>query len=377
MTATDELATTERPERPAPTTVRKPQGFQTLARAQWKAFIRDKQILFWMLAFPLAFLLLFGLINGGSSSNASRSDVIQVGNVQFVDQMSPQAKQQWDDVFKTTKSTDRAGALEKLKKGNVAAVLEQQGGTLVLHYSTADKVKSATVQGTISSFVNSANLAAAKVRPAVTLQTQQIEDTSLKPIQYLAPGLLGFALAMGGTFGGAMTLVSWRKTKLLRRMRLAPTKPWELVASRVLVSVVISVLQFALFVTVAKLLFGMQLTGAWFMALPLAICGMLVFMSIGLIAGSVSKTEEAASGLANLIVLPMSFLGGAFIPLDFAPDWLKTVANFLPMGHLTKGMMDVMVRGQGAGAALMPMAILLGFTVLFLAIAAKLFRWED
>lgn len=144
-----------------------------------------------------------------------------------------------------------------------------------------------------------------------------------------------------------------------------------------MVSLVIAALQFALFVLVAKLLFGMQLSGAWYMALPLALCGMLVFMAIGLIAGSVSKTEEAASGLANLIVLPMSFLGGAFIPLEFAPDWLKTVANVLPMGHLTEGMKDVMVRGQGASAALLPMAILLGFAVLFMAIAAKLFRWED
>lgn len=376
MTNLDEMTqTTEQPpatQAPA----RKPKGFVTLSRAQWKAFIRDKQILFWMLAFPLAFLLLFGLLNSGGDK-ASRSNVIQVGSVQFLDQMPAQGKQQWDDLFKTTKSTDRAGALDKLKKGDIDAVVEQQGDTLVLHYSNADQVKSATVQGTISSFVDNANLAAAQVKPAITLKTQQVEDASLKPIQYLAPGLLGFALAMGGTFGGAMTLVNWRKTKLLRRMRLAPTRPWELVASRIVVSLVIAVLQFALFVLVAKLLFGMQLSGAWYMALPLALCGMLVFMAIGLIAGSVSKTEEAASGLANLIVLPMSFLGGAFIPLEFAPDWLKTVANVLPMGHLTEGMKDVMVRGQGASAALLPMAILLGFAVLFMAIAAKLFRWED
>lgn len=48
-----------------------------------------------------------------------------------------------------------------------------------------------------------------------------------------------------------------------------------------------------------------------------------------------------------------------------------------PLGQLNKGMLDVMVRGQGPGAALVPMAVLLGFALVFGLIAARLFRWED
>ena len=39
-------------------------------------------------------------------------------------------------------------------------------------------------------------------------------------------------------------------------------------------------------------------------------------------------------------------------------------------------MLDVMVRGEGPSAALVPMAILLGFAVVVTAVAARLFRWE-
>ena len=35
-----------------------------------------------------------------------------------------------------------------------------------------------------------------------------------------------------------------------------------------------------------------------------------------------------------------------------------------------------MVRGGGPGAIVLPIAILLGFTVVLAAIAARLFRWE-
>ena len=67
-----------------------------------------------------------------------------------------------------------------------------------------------------SGIVQAANQAASHKPPAYQLATQQVEDKSLKPIQYLTPGLLGWAIASGATFGAALTLVGWRKKKLLR-----------------------------------------------------------------------------------------------------------------------------------------------------------------
>ena len=58
------------------------------------------------------------------------------------------------------------------------------------------------------------------------------------------------------------------------------------------------------------------------MSIPLIVVGTLAFLSIGLLAGSFAKTPEAAGAIANLIVLPMAFLSGAFFPLDGAPGWL-------------------------------------------------------
>jgi ABC-2 type transport system permease protein len=52
------------------------------------------------------------------------------------------------------------------------------------------------------------------------------------------------------------------------------------------------------------------------------------------------------------------------------------VSDLLPLKHLNQGMLDVMVRGQGAGAALLPMGILAGFAVVVTLLAARLFRWE-
>lgn len=346
-----------------------------LTRAQWHSFWRDKQNWFWLLLFPLMFLVLFGFLfrNAGASS----SDLGVVGDVTFIDELPEDATTVFDELFDVTTYDDRDAALADVRDGEIDAALEEDGSTLVLHYSAADQVVAATVRGTLDGFVQRANQSATGQPPAFVLQAEQVEDESLQPIQFLAPGLLGWAVAMGATFNTAMPLVTWRTSKLLRRLRLTPVRSGALVASRLVVCMTIALLQMAMFLGVGVALFDLQLSGSWWLAIPLVLAGTLAFMSIGMIAGAISRTAEAASGVANVIVLPMAFLSGSFIPLDQAPDWLVTVSKFMPLGHLNEGMLDVMVRGQGPSALVVPIAALLGFAMLFGAIAARLFRWDD
>jgi ABC-2 type transport system permease protein len=73
----------------------------------------------------------------------------------------------------------------------------------------------------------------------------------------------------------------------------------------------------------------------------------------------------------------MAFLSGTFFPIDAAPKWLQTVSNVLPLRHANDAMLDVLVRGKGFEALIVPLSILLGFTIVVGAIAARLFKWED
>ena len=204
-----------------------------------------------------------------------------------------------------------------------------------------------------------------------------MEDESLSNIQFYTPGLMGWAIAAGATFGAATNLVVWRKNGLLRRLRLAPVSTSSVVVARVAVSVAIALIQAAIFLAVGALVFGLELTGSWPMIIPLLTAATLAFMAIGLLAGAVSKSEEAAIGIANFVVLPMAFLSGSFFPLDGAPGYVTAIGKVLPLKYLNDGMLDTMVRGQGPSSALVPMAVLLGFAVVVTAIASTLFRWDD
>jgi len=349
-------------------------AFKSISVAILKGFVRDKQSVFFAVVFPLMFLVLFGGVFNYEQSD--RLDLVVVGDVPLVDQMPDQGKRAFEESFDTSPTDDRGGALEDVRKGDADAALEMDGQTLVVHYSETDQVKAAIVQGTLRSFVQAANLAVSRTPPTYTLRAERVEDESLTTIQFVTPGLLGWAVAMSAAFGAAATLQGWRTSKLLRRLRLSPASTGSIVAARIVVAVVIALVQMVIFLGLATLAFGMKLTGYWWMAVPLLVAGTLSFMSLGLLAGALARTAEGAVNLANFFVLPMAFLSGSFFPLDGAPRWLSVVSQLMPLRHLNDAMLDVMVRGLGPSSTVVPLAILLGFAAVVGLVAVRLFRWD-
>ncbi|MFS3128133.1 ABC transporter permease [Nocardioides sp. Bht2] len=350
-------------------------SFKALSVAMAKGFWRDKSSVFFAVIFPLMFLVLFGAIF--DVDERSPAEVIQVGAVPLIDDLPKEARKDFDAAFDVTKTENREAALEKVRKGDADAVIEMDGNTLIAHYTVTDQAAAAMTAGTLGAFVDGANVAASGSPPKFTFQAEAVEDDSLEVIDLMTPGLLGWAVAMSAAFGAAATLQGWRQSKLLRRLQLAPVRPRTIVGARIFVTVMIAFVQTAIFLGLGTLGFGLNLTGSWWMAVPLVVAGTLCFMALGLLAGALAKTTEGAVNLANLFVLPMAFLSGSFFPLDDAPKWLQIVSQAMPLRHLNDGMLDVMVRGEGPSAALLPIGILLAFAAVVCLVAAKLFRWES
>ncbi|HEY7145623.1 MAG TPA: ABC transporter permease [Streptosporangiaceae bacterium] len=352
-----------------------PAALRSLSGAMFRGFVRDRAALVFSVLIPLLFLVLFGSIYKNQS--APRLHVAEVGQVTLLNQALAGSHGQLGKVLDLSPAASLPAAVSGVRKGDYDAAVQQRGHTLIVHYSVADQVTAGVVSTVFGEIVQGANQAATGA-PAYRLASQQVEDRSLKPIQYLAPGLLGWAIAAGGTFGAAITLVTWRQNKLLRRLRLAPVGTSSVVSARIGISLAIAMVQLVLFLAVATLpYFGLKLTASWWMSIPVVAAGTLAFMSIGLLVGSFAKTQQAAASIANLIILPMAFLGGAFIPLDFAPAWLRDVSYVMPLRYLVTGMQDVMARGEGPAAALPAIGILLGLTAVLTAVSTRVFRWDD
>jgi ABC-2 type transport system permease protein len=345
-------------------------AFKSLATAMVKIFYRDKATLFFTFVFPLMFLVIFGLLF--RDAGASKTEIAVVGDGPVITGLQQTGALELTH-FKTVDE-----AVQKVRDGDLPAMVAQDGDEVTYRFAQSDQTQASIVGGIVQGVVSHINQQATGQPEKYTIDASNVEDSSLKPIQYITPGIMSWGVAVTAVFGAALTLVSWRKKQVLRRIRLAPVSASTVLTARVVVTVGVAIVQAFVFVGVGLLpIFGLQLTGTWWLAIPVFLLGILAFFAIGMLVGAFCKTEEAATAAANIVVLPMAFLSGTFFPIDAAPPWLRTVSQVFPLRHMNDGITDFLVRGQGASALLVPSLVLTGFILVVGTIAAKVFQWED
>ncbi|WP_283137892.1 ABC transporter permease [Rhizohabitans arisaemae] len=331
--------------------------------------------MFFTILFPLIFLIIMGGLF--QSGGAPQSRLITIGAVPMIDLLPAQGRAEVDKVLQISRLDDAEQALTQVRNGDAAAAVQQRGDQVVMHFSAADTTSSGIVRSVMEGIIQAANLATTGQPPRFSLTLNQVENKALPQIQYLTPGILGWAIATGATFTAASTLVLWREKRILRRLTLTPVRFPAVTGARVLVSLGIALAQTVIFLAVAVGFFGLKLASHWWTSIPLILAGTLAFLAIGLLAGAKAKSVETANAVSNLIVIPMAFLSGSFFPLSMAPQWLQNVAEVFPLRHLNTGMLDSLARGLDPAAILPELGILLGFAAVITTLAVWLFRWND
>ncbi len=184
-----------------------------------------------------------------------------------------------------------------------------------------------------------------------------------------------FILLMGVDFG--VGLLAMRQLGLWRRLRAAPLSRAQLLGSRLLSCALIGSAVFVVVFAVAIAGFGVRVHGSW--AGGLAVIGAFGLMTgaFGLMLAAIGRTVEATRGLAILATLLLVMLGGAWVPSFIFPPWLQTVSSFMPTYWAVQGLDAMTWRGLPLAAALPAVGALLGFALLFGAVALARFRWDD
>jgi ABC-2 type transport system permease protein len=336
--------------------------------ASLRMFSRDRPAVFFTFAFPIMFIVLFGLIFGGSGTSRPTVDVVGTGPLRQALERS--------GAIKVRAQPDEQRALKRVRDGDEPAAVIVRGMRARLVYSKTAQVEAPIVIGIVRGIVDDFNLRAAHAKPTVALVSEPVEAQSIKYVDLLVPGLLAMAIAQSAAFGVAFSLVAWRQKGMLRRLRLTPLPLVEFATGRVAFHLTISLVQAVILLTIGRLLFGVHLVGSVLALVPLVLIGGVSFIALGMCIGGRVATADATAALSNLIVLPMTFLGGVFFPLDSAPAPIRVIAHFLPLTYLAEGLQNVAVRGHSFVSTLPNLGVLAIFAVLFSALALRMFRWQ-
>jgi ABC-2 type transport system permease protein len=139
-----------------------------------------------------------------------------------------------------------------------------------------------------------------------------------------------------GLFALGITLATDRERGLLELKRALPMPRGIYLAAKMAMALVFAAIVALLVMGLAVLLAGVALALAqWSLLLVLALFGVLPFCAIGLCVGALTRAS-AAPAVLNLIYLPMSFLSGLWVPLQFLPHSLARIAPLWPAWHLAQ-----------------------------------------
>jgi ABC-2 type transport system permease protein len=354
-----------------------------LTVANIKSFTRDRAAMFWTLAFPLIFVVLFGSIFSGGNNQRS---------VGFADLDGSAAAAQLKAAFGSIDGVELVDGSEedlvaRMKKGEVSAVIVVPQGyadsvaaktapAAVRVYTDPSQSSADAATRQLVGFVLSAvNQAATGQPPAVRPEFQPIQTNDLTFISYLVPSILGMSLMQLGVFA-SIPLVADRQKLILKRLQATPLRRWQLVGSNVLMRLLIAIVQTAIIVGVGSALYHVQIAGSWLLIGALILLGSLAFIALGYVIASFAETEDAANGMTSAVQFPLMFLSGTFFPIDQMPDALRTVARALPLTYLGDGLRQVMVDGTPFAPLWVCFAFLAVWLVVCFGIAARFFRWQ-
>ena len=354
-----------------------------LTVANLKMLARNRQSLFWALAFPLIFVVIFGIFfreSGTATTIAvidnARDEVSrhlieglrELENVNVVERENQSlARQEIHD-----------GALNYMlviPEGLEDTIQNDPPALITVVFDDASPIGGVVV-GLVARFVDQANLEMANAPGSLALQVEVVSIEEVNYLDFVLPGLAIWGVMSFSVIGLAATISSYREKKILTRILATPLSVGVFFASQVLAYLVLALIQATIILSVGALVFGASVQGNLLVIGLLVLVGNLVFLNLGFIVGAYAKTVQAASGLGNAVVLPLMFFSGVFFPTDNLPLYLRTVVEYLPLAPMLETFRGVILEARPLTDFPAQLMILAGWLLGTAIVAVKTFRFK-
>ncbi|WP_201760626.1 MULTISPECIES: ABC transporter permease [Nonomuraea] len=168
-------------------------------------------------------------------------------------------------------------------------------------------------------------------------------------------------------------LTTYRERGVLRRMSTTPVHPARLLGVQLLINLVVGVVSATLLIVAAAVVFGAPLPGRPVVFVLVFLLGTAALLAIGLVIAALAPNGKTAPGIGAVVMFPLMFLGGMWVPRDIMPDAVRAVSDFSVAGPFAQALKDAWA---GQSPELGHLAVVAAGLVIFGGLAVRLFRWE-
>jgi ABC-2 type transport system permease protein len=223
-----------------------------------------------------------------------------------------------------------------------------------------------------SSFAASMGAARApvKVRRTMEVRTRSLYNPSLDYKRFMIPGILVQLMTLVGTLMTALNIVREKEAGTLDQLNVTPIRPSVFIAAKLIPMWVIGVIEFAMGMVIARLVFNVPMVGN-----PIVVLGglslfLLAALGLGLWISTMVDTQQQAVFVTFSVLMIYLLMSGLFTPVRSMPHWAQMVAQANPLMHFIVVVRAVMLKGSGFSDVWRQMVALavIGATLLSLAV---------
>ncbi|RJQ78629.1 ABC transporter permease [Pseudonocardiaceae bacterium YIM PH 21723] len=198
-------------------------------------------------------------------------------------------------------------------------------------------------------------------------------ESSATDSAFLGSLCLALGIAMVAIYLVPSYMASYREHGILRRLSVSPVPPSRLLIAQLLVNATAGILVVALIVLAGHWGLGIPLPASPVMFVAVTLLMIAAMLSLGLIVAAVARNTKTANLCGQLLFWPNMVLGGIWVKRSDMPGWMRVLGDHTPMGG---GMQAVQHAWLGESQSIGGLFALALCTVLFGALAARLFRWQ-
>jgi ABC-2 type transport system permease protein len=185
---------------------------------------------------------------------------------------------------------------------------------------------------------------------------------------FIVPGLITMAMVQAAYSNNASSVFQARFDRYINDVLAAPMRSWEVNLGLSLGGAVRALLIAAALAALALPVTGAPVHEPVVLALAVAIA-LVLFCSLGVIVGIYAETFDHHTFVNNLVILPLTFLGGVFYSVDRLPSPWQEVSHANPIFYLVEAM-----RYGFLGRSDVSVVLSLGITA---ALAAGAVAWSS
>ena len=359
--------------------------------ANIKMMARNRQGLFWALAFPLLLVVVFGLFDfrgvtptGLAIADYSRGPKAELlterlGGVAFLEPETIEATDEAASDARQRLMDGDLGYLLLIPEGLDDPASENSAGAIepaTLVYSTRNPERNQLVEGAVHSLVIELRSAGRPVLPERMVTSEVIETPEVDYFDTVLIGLLGLGIMTNSIISIAVRVSTYRNQAVLKRLQVTPLPIWKYFAGEILAHLLLAVVQALVILAVGVFVFGGDIHGSLGWVLLIVLLGTVVFLNIGFILSAWARSPSAASGMGNAVALPMMFLAGTFFSTASLPWLLPYAALALPLTPMLDALREVAINSASLWETWPQLAALGAWAVATAAVAVRVFRFS-